>query len=389
MSAPLLFEKQEFLDRVDATSRQLAKRNLDVALIFSPSNTFYLTGYSAESSYIPQVLIVPADGSQPTLITRAMDAITATATAWLDADHVIGLPESFVGMSDKDGFDFICDQLKSMGFSSKRIGIELGVGQLSGASWDKIKALLPNTWFTDMTGMVTWLRLIKSPAEIRYMRQAAAISDAAMKAVVDTIGPGVCQRDAGAALIAALVRGTDEFGGDHAHHPNMPAGERVKAPHLAWTDGVYNLGDPVNIELGGSRHRYTAGLSRSVSVGKPGQMLKDLHSTVVEGMEKAFEQIRPGNLCGAAFDAFHKVIAPRGYTKSSRIGYSIGIDWLEATASLQHGDKTAFVPNMTMHMICGMWEEKDIGYVLSETFLVTENGVESLAKTPRELFVKT
>ncbi|MER8607434.1 hypothetical protein NKH48_27655 [Mesorhizobium sp. M1233] len=57
------------------------------------------------------------------------------------------------------------------------------------------------------------------------------------------------------------------------------------------------------------------------------------------------------------------------------------------TASLQHGDTTQFVPNMTMHMICGMYEEKDIGCVLSETFLVTENGVERLAKTPRELFV--
>src|SRR5690606_34233984 len=126
------------------------------------------------------------------------------------------------------------------------------------------------------------------PAEITYMRQAAAISDCAMKAVVDAIGPGVRQRDAGAELIAALVRGTDEFGGDHANHPNMPAGNRISAPHLAWTDGVYNLGDPVNIELGGSRHRYAAGLSRTVSVGQPSQALKDLHATVLEGMEKAF-----------------------------------------------------------------------------------------------------
>jgi Xaa-Pro aminopeptidase len=310
-------------------------------------------------------------------------------TANLDADHVVALPETFVGLSDKDGFDFICEHLKSMGFASKRIGVEMGSGYLSAASWEKMKRLLPNAAFSDITGVITWLRLIKSPAEIAYMRQAAAISDAAMKAAVDAIGPGVRQRDAGAALIAALARGTDEFGGDHANHPNMPAGNRIKAPHLAWTDGVYNLGDPVNIELGGSRYRYAAGLSRTVSVGEPGKALKDLHATVVEGMERAFEQIRPGNVCGATFDAFHGVVSPRGYTKSSRIGYAIGIDWLEATASLQHGDTTEFVPNMTMHMICGMWEEKDIGYVLSETFLVTDKGVESLAKTPRELFVKT
>lgn len=388
MSDAPYFEKREFSARLNATCNQLTKRGLDVALVFSPSNTYYLTGYCASSSYIPQVLIVPADGSQPTLITRAMDATTASQISCLDEAHVVALPETFVGVADKDGFDFICDHLKSLGYASKRIGVEMGTDQFNALSWEKMKAQLPNASFTDITGVITWLRLIKSPAELAYMRQAAAISDSAMRAVVDAIGPGVRQRDAGAALIAALARGTDEFGGDHANHPNMPAGKLVKAPHLAWTDGVYNLANSVNIELGGSRCRYAAGLSRTVSVGQPNQALRDLHATVVEGMEKAFDQIRPGNVCGAAFDAFHAVIAPRGYTKSSRIGYAIGIDWLEATASLQHGDTTQFAPDMTMHMICGMWEEKDTGYVLSETFRVTENGVELFAKTPRDLFVK-
>ncbi|MCA1360786.1 M24 family metallopeptidase [Bradyrhizobium sp. IC3069] len=389
MTTWLVFERREFLARLEATCRQLDEHKLDVALVFSPANQYYLTGYNSEAHYIPQVVIVPADGSQPTLITRAMDAPTATLTCYLDTAHVIALPESFVGICEKDGFNFICDHLKSMGFASRRIGVEMSAGTFSAASWEKVKRLLPNAAFRDFSGVITRLRLIKSPAEIAYMRQAAAIADEAMRAVVDTIGPGVRQRDAGAALVAALVRGTDEFGGDRIPLPKVAAGkQRVRAPHLTWTDGVYNLGDPVNIELGASRCRYIAALSRSVSVGKPSPALKNIHAIVLEGMEEAIEQVRPGNVWGATSDAFQKVIVPRGYTKTSRIGYSIGIDWLEPTASLQQEDTTTFVPNMTMHMICGMWEEKDIGYVLSETFLVTENGAERLAKTPRALFVK-
>lgn len=35
---PLVFEKQEFLDRLNATCRDLEKRDLDLALVFSPAN---------------------------------------------------------------------------------------------------------------------------------------------------------------------------------------------------------------------------------------------------------------------------------------------------------------------------------------------------------------
>ncbi|WP_028055409.1 M24 family metallopeptidase [Sinorhizobium medicae] len=384
----LAFAKQEFLSRNEAACRKIAAGDVDVALVFSASNQYYLTGYSAGSSYTPQVLIVPADGSQPTLITRTMDALTATLTAYLDDAHVVALPESFIGVSDKDGFDFICSHVSSMGYSSMRIGVELSTGYLGATTWEKMKRLLPNAKFSDITGVITQLRTVKSPAEMVYMRQAAAISDLAMAAAVDAVGPGVRECDAAAAIVAALARGTDEFGGSQVCNPAMPAGIRQKAPHLYWTDSPYKAGAGVNIELAGNRFKYVSPLSRTISVGEPSKALGNLHATVLEAMGCAVEQMKPGNLCATVSDAFQKVIVPRGYTKTSRIGYSIGIDWMEGTASLQKSDTTELVPNMTFHMICGMWEEKDVSCVLSESFLITEQGAESLSKMPRKMFVK-
>lgn len=387
MKTPPVFEKQEYLARLSKTRVEMDGRGLDAVMIFSPSNIYYLTGYSAGSGYVPQALLVKLDGDEPILLTRAMDAYTATDTAFMSEENVIGIPEALIGNSEKDGFDFITDHMKGIGLGNRKIGVEMGAG-FSAANWVKVQSLLPDVTFSDFSSVVTWVRLIKSPAEIQCMREAALLSDHAMKTLVAAIGPGVLQREAGARVLAALARGPGDFGSSDVKHPSVPAGVRVRAPHLSWTDGAYTPGDPVNIELGGARHRYFAGLSRSVSVGQPTQERLDLHSAVLEGMERAAEKVRPGNLCGEVFDAFQSVIAPRGYTKTSRLGYSIGIDWLEETASLQHGDKTVFVPDMTMHMICGMWEEERTSCVLSETFLVTENGIEFLANTPRELFVR-
>ncbi|MFB3046345.1 MAG: M24 family metallopeptidase, partial [Acidiferrobacterales bacterium] len=84
-------------------------------------------------------------------------------------------------------------------------------------------------------------------------------------------------------------------------------------------------------------------------------------------------------------------IKKHGIIKESRIGYSTGLnyppDWGEHTLSLRPGDTTTLQPNMTIHMIPGVWMD-DWGIEISECFRVTETGSETLANFPRELFVK-
>jgi ectoine hydrolase len=87
-----------------------------------------------------------------------------------------------------------------------------------------------------------------------------------------------------------------------------------------------------------------------------------------------------------------ETIGRAGYSKASRIGYSIGLcfqpTWLERTVSLQRGEKTELQPNMTFHLMCGMWQGEH-NLVMSETFSVGERGSGLLTHFPRELIVKT
>jgi ectoine hydrolase len=69
------------------------------------------------------------------------------------------------------------------------------------------------------------------------------------------------------------------------------------------------------------------------------------------------------------------------------MGLNYPPDWGEHTASLRPGDKTVLQPNMTFHMIPGIWLS-DCGVDISESFRVTENGVETFTNYPRKLLVK-
>ena len=165
----------------------------------------------------------------------------------------------------------------------------------------------------------------------------------------------------------------------------------TKAPHLRWTEGPFRPNEAVTIELGGCRHRYHCGLARTLHLGPPPAALVELSHVVVEGLDVTLDAVRPGMTCEQVEAVWRSVIGKAGYEKDSRIGYSIGLgyppDWGEHTASLRLGDTTELAPNMTFHMILGMWMDP-VSFVISETFQVTEHGHEVFSNVPRRLFVK-
>ncbi|MFP3468221.1 M24 family metallopeptidase, partial [Leifsonia sp. SIMBA_070] len=62
----------------------------------------------------------------------------------------------------------------------------------------------------DASTLVSRLRVVKSPAEISYVRQAAQLADTAWEAALDTAGPGIFEGDILAAMHGAIFAG----GGD-------------------------------------------------------------------------------------------------------------------------------------------------------------------------------
>jgi Xaa-Pro dipeptidase len=252
---------------------------------------------------------------------------------------------------------------------------------------------LPQTDFKDANLLVSWIRLVKSDTEIEYMQQAGKIAEKVMQTALDNLAPGVRECDAVAAVYHAQMSGTTEFGGDYpAIVPMMPTGEKTSAPHLTWSDELYQNNQAVNLELSGCRHRYHSPLARTAYLGKnPPKKLDALANHTVEGLNLTLEAIKPGMRCEDVERVWRNHIARVGLEKKSRIGYAMGLnyppDWGEHTASLRPGDKTILSPNMTFHMILGMWMD-NYGFECSESFRVTKTGCETFAVFPRKLFVK-
>ena len=388
-----LFQKDEYLERIRKTKMRMVDAGIDVLVASDPANMNYLTGYDGWSFYVPQCVVVSLDKDTPLWIGRGMDVAGARHTTFLPESGIIGYPDHYVQTLARHPMNFVGDMIREQGWGAKTIGVEMDAYYFTARSFAELRKSLPDARFANADLLVNWIRLVKSGAEIAFMREAGQIANRVMTTAINRLEPGVRECDAVAAVYQAQMSGTKEFGGDYpAIVPMMPTGEKTSAPHLTWTDAPYESEQMVNLELAACRHRYHCPIARTAYLGKhPPAKLVELAEHTVEGLNLTLEAIKPGMRAEAVELVWRNHIAKVGLEKESRIGYAMGLnyppDWGEHTASLRPGDKTILEPNMTFHMILGMWMD-DYGFECSESFRVSEDGCETFADVPRKLFVK-
>ncbi len=375
------------------TRERMDHAGIEVLLLVDPANMNYLTGYDGWSFYVHQGVILDMTSPEPVWFGREQDANGARLTTWLSEESVRGYPDEYVQSRYTHTMVFVAGLLKELGLGNKRIGVEMDNYWFSARSFLRLKEELPGAEFPDATNLVNWVRAVKSEAEIDYMRQASRICERVMKAAIERIAPGVHEKDAAAEVAGLQISGTDTYGGSSpAIFPIMPSAERTSTAHLTFDpDRVYREGDVVLLELAGARFRYHAPLSRTLYLGTPPDDLRRVADTVVVGLRKTLDFIKPGITAEEVEMHWRSCLRGTGVEKPSRVGYSFGLnyvpDWGEHTISLRPGDKTVLMPGMTLHFMPGIWLDT-YGFECSEPFLVTEDGCYNFIDFPQKLFSK-
>ncbi|MGO4889249.1 M24 family metallopeptidase [Anaerobacillus sp. MEB173] len=390
----LPFKKEEYQDRVKNVKMSMEEQGIDVLLITDPANMNYISGYDALSYYVPQGVIVALDLEEPVCIVRLQDLFCATETTWMITENVIAYPDKYLWEPKAlHVMDFIGDFLKGKNLHLKRIGLEFDTYFFNAHWYKSLEKCLPDSTFIDATSLVNWIRGQKSEKELEYMNIAARIVEKTMTNAINKIAIGERESNVAAGIYNDLIIGTGEYGGEYPSlAPIMPAGDRTAGAHFSWTtEGTYQDGQLMYMELSGSYKRYHAPLTRTIFIGEPPNLVKETAKIVIEGLNVALDKIKPGVTCEEVEKAWQTTINKYGLQKESRMGYTVGLSyppvWTENTAYFKPGEKTILKPNMTFHMMPGLWLD-GYGVAITETLRVTETGCETITKFPRELFIR-
>ena len=385
------FPKSEYDRRIAQTKQSMVAKGFELIICQDPANMNWLTGFDGWSFYTPQAVLLHLEEEAPIWFGRPQDAKAAHITTDIPSENITTFSETLIHHPTEHPYDDLAELIIGRGWAKHRIGVELDAHYYTARAHAHLSNGLPNARINDTEQLVNWERLVKSDAELAYMREAGQTVSAVMNRAIEKVAPGVPEYEIIAEVYHAQVMGVEgRYGNYSSLCPLIQVGEGTSTPHLTWSEHPLPNDSLVMMELGGARHHYQAPLTRTLYLGRPPADVTKLTETIVEGVDAALDVARPGVTCEAVEAVWQKVLNRNGYQKESRVGYSIGVnyppDWGERTASLRPGDKTVLQSGMCFHFQSGVWLES-IGAAVSEPFVVTENGGEGLCDVHRELIV--
>ncbi len=387
------FTIEEYKSRLKKVQASMQEKGIELLISQDPSNMNYLTGYDAWSFYYAQCVIVHVNADEPICFVRNQDAGGAYIKTYLKDENIIKYHEKYIHTWPLHPYDALVDLIKERKWDKLSVGLEMDSHYFTAYCYEKIKQGLPNAKILDCERLVNWVRVVKSDAEIKFMKAASQISQLGMKKAFEVICPGVRQCDAVSEIYTTLIKGTPDFGGDYSSIvPMIPTGKGTSASHLTWSEDKFVEGEATIIELSGVNKKYHCPMARTVLLGKPDQKKIDTMQKTNEALQAGIDLVKAGNTADDVAQAFWKVLDKYGIEKTSRTGYSIGIgyppDWGEHTLNISKGDMTILQPNVTFHMIAVM-QFGNWGVEASEAIRVTDKGYELFCNFSKELYIKS
>jgi Xaa-Pro dipeptidase len=371
------FDRSEYTSRVQSFQKRLSELDLDVAVVTAPENICYLTGHQTPGYYTYQCLVVP-QAAEPALLTRETETINGLQSTWLS--HIVGYPDV------ADPLQRTAELVSELAGASTRVGLEERSWFLTPAQHRQLAHALAPCSVHPIDTDLAELRLIKSPAEIEQIRQAADITNAAVRAAALAAVPGSRECDAAAAAFATMITSGSEYVG---MEPFVASGPRAGTIHASWTDRVINKGEGVLIELAAAKGRYHAPLMHTVWSGDLPEFEARMAKACQEARDETIALLSPGHTPAEAHARCREVIDSHGLlsTYRKRSGYSVGIafapDWGEGhILSLKETEHRPFEPRMVVHAVPTLREGDRAGFGFSGTVLITEGTPEILTSCP-------
>lgn len=354
---------EDFCNRRIAQLREhMGTHGIDVVCLLKAGRTGGNMFKRLVNTSVESALVIPM-GAEPTLICSSMDARDADDSTVAVHDRGTASPDQtvieFVNNCLGAGRKIGCNpsglthsryQLYNEGFKAEVVDIQ--------------PTILPEVLFGPY------------PEELKYQRKASELADIGAQAVYDNLKPGINECE----LAAEAVYAMRKAGAEGMSFCIVNSGPDSAHVHGAPSDRVVEDGDLVLIDLGPVKHGYLADISRTFLVGsdpKKQHMLEAMDKSV----QAVLDAIKPGESCKELDALSRRVLIDHGYEDYPHsLGHPVS-GFVKPGLSKRSNDveRVGYVHTVEP----GIYIPGLGGVRFEENVYVTEEGCESLFKSPR------
>jgi Xaa-Pro dipeptidase len=377
------FTPLEFAHRLRRTREAIGAAGLDALVAVHPSSIHWLTGSDAKSYQEFQCLLVGARDEPLAVLTRNGEVHEFETDSL--AEEVTG----YGGNENEDPLAAFAAFARRYGIMGRRVGVEVPGFYLHPHHYLGLREMF-GAGFVEATGLVPGLKLVKSAAELDYVRQAAALADIGMARFAAELAPGQTELALAGGIYETLLRNGS---GIAASPINLVSGVRSAYSHGAPTTRVLERGDFVNVEFGATVRRHTATIGRQFVLGPPTARMRELYDVVRRASDAMLATIRDGVPARDPHLAAKTVIGEAGLEqwRVHLSGYSLGPgfppSWAEPLYLLADSTQTlaaGMVVTVEPPVFVG---PEGLGARIIDNVIVTNTGAELLSRTARGLVV--
>jgi Xaa-Pro aminopeptidase len=276
----------------------------------------------------------------------------------------------------------VLDAVKSK--RPRKIGF-LGMAFIAASTYETFVKGMPDVEFVDATDLIVPIKAVKSEEELIFMKRAAELHDMAVEVVRKTVRPGITAND-----VVEEVRHAFCLAGSESQ--NLRAGSAPPATVCKYVgpgDRKITNGDQFAMliecsEPGG----YFSEMMPTVCIGKVPKELQRVFDDVLEALKILADLTIPGADPMKLLKANDDFMKSKGYPAEARLaGHCQGVDLVERPALSPLGETIRLQANMVISLHPTVHGEKAWGFPVNQSFLMTEDGLKSMTKTPQEIIL--
>jgi Xaa-Pro aminopeptidase len=294
-----------FETRLHSLRRMLRRYGCSHMLVSDPADVRYISGFSASHAYL--------------LISRQTNRLFTDFRYQTAAERFCRANDRWkLGIINESGFSFLVPHVRKksvLGVQSDRLTLDAA---------QRIRRQCPHITIQRISGEVSRIGTQKSGYELRMMRRASRIADAALALVRKELRPGMTERQAACRLDSLCSR----MGSEGPSFPTVVLfGVRSALPHGIPTSNTLKSGDLVLCDFGCTVHGFASDMTRTWVCGTPDARRKEMLQVVYRAQQRARRSVRAGMRACDIDAVARSYISSRGYGDAFQhaTGHGVGL----------------------------------------------------------------
>lgn len=350
------------MSRVEIIQQAMKDQQVEALLITSPYNLRYASGFTGSTG----LSVMTQDKAYFVTDFRYTEQAAEQAIGFEIVKNTGPIYEEVKTIIEKEN-------IKALSFEKDFVTY---------STFETISDLLPCE-LKPSSGLLESLREIKDEKEIETIQEAIKITEYAFTEILTFIKPGVSEIEV-ANRLDFLMR---EKGATSVSFDTIVAsGKRSAMPHGVATHKEIEQGDMITIDFGCYYNGYVSDMTRTFSLGDPGEELKKIHQIVLDAQLKVNEAAKAG-ITGKELDAVARdYITEKGYGDAfgHSTGHGIGLE-VHENPGINFRNEKPLVEGNVITNEPGIYIPGLGGVRIEDDLVITKNGNRNLMTVTKEL----